>query len=202
MDKGRPFRVPQSTDRRAVNRPEPAHRPPEEPRAASNVPPPQQPASHAAARAGVPPVSKKDDKPTKRFKWLIVAGVIVVIAVAGFFAWSKMQNAGTAIDGSKYQAVFFTNGQVYFGKLHSFNGEYMKLTDIYYLQTQGNQGAQTANTQQTTKGDAQQTLIKLGDEIHGPEDEMIISKKQMLFYENLKDDGKVAQSIEKFKSSK
>lgn len=42
-------------------------------------------------------------------------------------------------------------------------------------------------------------LIKLGDEIHGPEDEMILSKDQVLFYENLKTDGKVAQSIEKYK---
>ena len=42
---------------------------------------------------------------------------------------------------------------------------------------------------------------KLGQEIHGPEDEMIISKDHVLFYENLKSDGKVSQSIEQYKKA-
>lgn len=115
--------------------------------------------------------------------------------------WSKMQNTAVAIDGSKYQAVFFTNGQVYFGKLQSANSDYLKLTDIYYLQTQGEQASDSQNPQQSTNAQKDVQLIKLGDEIHGPEDAMVISKDQVLFYENLKSDGKVAQSIAQFKSA-
>jgi len=113
-----------------------------------------------------------------------------------------MSAGTTGIDGGKYQAVFFANGQVYFGKLQVFNGGYLKLTDIYYLQSQSS--GDSSNPQATSKDQAAGSnvqLIKLGDEIHGPEDEMIISKDQVLFYENLKADGKVAQSIKKFKDS-
>jgi ABC-type Zn uptake system ZnuABC Zn-binding protein ZnuA len=45
-------------------------------------------------------------------------------------------------------------------------------------------------------------LIKLGSEVHGPEDAMMIAKAQVLFYENLKPDGKVAQSISKYTGAK
>ena len=105
----------------------------------------------------------------------------------------------TAIDASKYQAVFFTNGQVYFGKLHAFNSDYMKLTDVFYLQTK-EAASGSENPQQTAKNSSNDVqLVKLGNEIHGPADEMIISKDQMLFFENLKSDGKVTNSIGQYK---
>jgi hypothetical protein len=132
----------------------------------------------------------------------IIAVIIIILGIAGWFTWSNMQSAGTAIDSSKYQAVFFTNGQVYFGKLKPFNNDYMQLTDIYYLQTQTADEADSKNPQKTSTDQNDVQLIKLGDEIHGPEDQMILSKDQVLFYENLKPDSKVAQSIEKYKISK
>lgn len=155
-------------------------------------------------RAATPRHAVKEEKSWKRFLLPAIA-IIVTIGIAGWFAWSSMQNSGTAIDGSKYQAVFFTNGQVYFGKLHAFSNGHMKLTDVYYLQSQQSGDGSNSKNPQATSADQNQNnvqLIKLGDEIHGPEDEMIISEDQMLFYENLKPDGKVAQSIEKFKGSK
>lgn len=129
---------------------------------------------------------------------VIVAAVLVVL---GWFLWSRSQSTGVAIDSSKYQAVFFTNGQVYFGKLHPAKNGYMKLTDVYYLQTQNGaaEGSENPQTAAADQGNVQ--LIKLGEEIHGPEDAMIIAKEQVLFYENLKTDGKVTQSIEKHKST-
>lgn len=99
-----------------------------------------------------------------------------------------------AIDKDKYQAVFLTNGQVYFGKLKNISGDYLVLTDIYYLQTNG--GGTTDAEATTTETQAQ--LVKLGNELHGPEDEMQINNQQVLFWENLKTDGKVAEAIEKY----
>lgn len=152
------------------------------------------------------PASHPAEPGSSKKKWFVVGGSIaVLLVVAGLVAWLLMgRSATTAIDSSKYQAVFFTNGQVYFGKLQAFNTEYMKLTDIYYLQSQQSGTEQgSKNPQQTTTSDQSNVqLIKLGDEIHGPQDEMILSKDQVLFYENLKSDGKVSQSIEKHKSSK
>jgi hypothetical protein len=124
--------------------------------------------------------------------------VVLLVAAAGWWAMTNVVSSG-GIDTSKYQAVFFTNGQVYFGKLHDFNNDYLKLSDVYYLQATQ---ADSKNPQKT--GDQQTNnvqLIKLGQEIHGPQDEMIVAKNQVLFYENLKSDGKVSQSIDQYKKS-
>lgn len=188
MDQG--FRAPRPPQR-SVNHP--ASRPVEEPQPVAPEPKP-------VHRAATPHHAPKKVGVFKRLKWpLIVTAVVLVLIIGGILAWSRAQAAGVAIDSSKYQAVFFTNGQVYFGKLHAFNDEYMKLSNIYYLQTQAGGETDPENPQKTTTDQSNVQLIKLGDELHGPEDEMVISKQQVLFYENLKSDGKVAQSIAQFK---
>lgn len=189
-----------SGDRRVINRAgsqEPAPRQQEQPQPVADEP-------RVAHRV---PASYRDEKEPKKSNrlilWIAAAVVIILLAVGGWWAWSAShtQNGATAIDSSKYQAVFFTNGQVYFGKLQAFNSDYLKLTDIFYLQTQSSD-SNSSNPQKTTSDqNSNVQLIKLGDEIHGPEDEMILSKQQVLFYENLKSDGKVAQSIEKYKQA-
>ncbi len=189
MDDG-PFRTPQPAGRRTDNEPGSAEQPKQH---------------HAESKPVHRSITRNSFSEKKSYKKLYVgiaaSLVVVALVVAGFFVVGKIAQSGTAIDGSKYQAVFFTNGQVYFGKLQNFNGEYMKLTDVYYLQTPTTEGSDDSKKlQDTTTEQNSSTLIKLGDEIHGPEDEMIISKDQVLFYENLKKDGKVSQSIEKFKN--
>lgn len=191
MDGG-PFRAQQPADRRVISRPE--RRQPEEPQQVA-VEPPKPVAVHhtGTARAAV-----KEKKSFKRFLWPIVAVIVILVAIGGWFAWSNANGGAVAIDSSKYQAVFFSNGQVYFGKLHAAKGGYMKLTDIYYLQSQQSSTEKDSNNPQQASSDQTNVqLVKLGNEIHGPEDEMVISKDQVLFYENLKPDGKVAQSIQK-----
>jgi hypothetical protein len=126
----------------------------------------------------------------------IATGFVVALALlvlGGLFLYRS--STGSNIDGAKYQAVFFTNGQVYFGKLRPLNSEYMKLTDIYYLQAK----TDSSNPQKTDDSGANVQLIKLGNEIHGPDDEMIISKSQILFFENLKSNSKVSKSIDKYR---
>lgn len=147
------------------------------------------------------PADKKQPK-----RPLVIVGIAVAVAlVAGWFAWGAVQNSATAIDGSRYQAVFFTDGQVYFGKLSSLNDNYMKLRDIYYLQAPASEVQETEGTnspQRSTNSSSNNVqLIKLGEEVHGPDDEMVISRDQILFYENLKTDGKVSKSIEQHKES-
>lgn len=130
-----------------------------------------------------------------KLKQFVIAGVLAVAVVAlvvcGLLFYKS--GPGAAIDGSKYQAIFFTNGQVYFGKLKIMNGSYMKLTNVYYLQATK---SSDKNPQQTSQDGVE--LVKLGSEVHGPEDEMMISKDQVLFFENLKKDGKVSASIEQY----
>lgn len=199
MDGG-PFRATRPTGSRASGAPEPAQRQVavdpqptyDEPKAAHRS---VSPRNHAA---------QEDRSSKKLIVWIVVAFLVVVLAAAGWFVWSSSRsNTLVAIDSSKYQAVFFTNGQVYFGKLQAANDGYIKMTDIYYLQSQqtSQSEADSNNPQQASTAQNNVQLIKLGEEVHGPEDEMVISRDQVLFYENLKADGKVAQSIEKHKSS-
>ncbi|HET8884527.1 MAG TPA: hypothetical protein VFM68_03585 [Candidatus Saccharimonadales bacterium] len=162
---------------------------------------------HAASGApkGQRPHNGKQKKDKMKPIALAVAGLLLVavIVLSGWFLYRSSINA--YIDDNKYQAVFFTNGQVYFGKLDKLNGGYFKLTDIFYLQAQPDESGDTSegstNPQETAN---QQTpdvqLIKLGSEVHGPTDEMIMSKEQILFFENLKADGNVSETIEKYQN--
>lgn len=194
MDGG-PFRSPQPAERRVPSRSEQPARQPE----LAAQPAKEEP--RTSYRQEVPSFATEKKRPFKRIILpIIIAVVLIAATVAGISFWNKA-NSGLAIDSNKYQAVFFTNGQVYFGKLQASGNDYLKLTDIFYLQAQSTEDGDTdANPQATSSDQNNVQLIKLGNEVHGPEDQMIISKEQVLFYENLKADGKVAQSIEKYKA--
>jgi len=206
---GSPFRVPSPADRRVTSRqPEPTPVRPEptpDPDLDFDLRDPEPPRSESRRAAAHRPAAshhaEKAKRPPLRFRLPIIIASLLLVAALGWAVWSGTQGGATGIDRSKYQAVFFTNGQVYFGKLSSANKDYMKLTDIYYLQAKATSESESENPQETTTNQNDVQLIKLGDEIHGPEDEMIISKEQVLFYENIKEDGKVAQSIEQYKKA-
>lgn len=129
----------------------------------------------------------------------VIISVVAVLGVAGIVLAGLFLYKGSAsasIDGSKYQAVFLTSGQVYFGKLKNFGSTYASLTDVFYIQATSAEGSENPQNASTDVTDLQ--LIKLGSEVHGPEDEMLIGREQILFVENLKADGKVSSSIKEY----
>ena len=87
-------------------------------------------------------------------------------------------------------------GQVYFGHLKSANRDYLVLSDIYYLRV--SQQLQPSSQQPQTSIN----LVKLGDEIHGPEDTMYIPKGQVIFWESMKADSAVVKVISEEKAQK
>lgn len=135
--------------------------------------------------------------------WILLAAVIIVIGVVGFIFRDKLFS--TQAPSGKLQAVFLTNGQVYFGKLTETGGRYATLQNIYYLQvtpvlqtkTEGQPGSQATSQQQQQQ---QLSLVKLGNEMHGPVDKMSINRDQILFIEDLKDDGRVVQAIKEYEA--
>jgi len=146
---------------------------------------------------------KGSDQKTRKPLMLVIAILAIIVLVGGsWFAWMKMAGGDSGVKSDKYQAVFLTNGQVYFGKVSDVNGGYVKLSDIYYLQVQQSVQPDGSNsTDQNANNDKSQvSLAKLGSELHGPEDNMYISRQQVLFWENLKSDGKVVQAINSYKS--
>lgn len=142
--------------------------------------------------------------------WIILVVVVVVLIVLGVLFRDKLfgaSGASTAASGtsSGYQAVFLTNGQVYFGKLAYADSDYPVLTDIYYLQVVQPplQGQQTAGQAAPAASAAQPqiSLVKLGNELHGPVDEMHIARAQILFYEDMKTDSQVYKAIQSYKAN-
>lgn len=140
----------------------------------------------------VQPTRRSKRRPSKGKLAMIILALLVLISTIFFFQFTRSTSA--VIDGSKYQAVFFTNGNVYFGKLSPFNGEYMRLETVYYPQTQTS-GEESQSAQQSINQNSNVTLIKLSDAIHGAEDEMMIKKDQIQFFQNLRDDSRVSQLI-------
>jgi len=154
-------------------------------------------ASHASGRPTAPKSSPADTMTKRVLMYLLIIVALLGIAtlvLKVFLVHPTSQDIKT----NEYQALFLTNGQVYFGKLTRTDNNYVELTDIFYLQTQAAQpaaGANSASTQQSL------SLAKLGNELHGPEDAMFVAKDQVLFWENLKDSGKVVQAIKAYQAS-
>jgi len=129
-------------------------------------------------------------KPTSRI-WIILIALAIVVALgSGYFIKKKFFTNQT----QKRQAVFLTNGQVYFGYISNSEDQIVQLKDIYYLKTK-------TDLQSTAVDESKKvSLIKLGSELHGPEDVMYINRDQILFFEDMKDSSKIIDAINKFSS--
>lgn len=199
---GDPYRTPQPADRRVINRSGQAayqQRADEQPQLTNDESPKMVPRSSSAGRSSVP--EKHSSK--KGLWWTLGLIGLVLLLLAGWFVWSSSsKGADAGIDSSKYQAVFLTNGQIYFGDLHAYNDEYLRLTTGYYPQAKTTDAENSEKTTSPTANASGIQLIRLGDEVYGPENEIFISKKQILHYENLKPDSKVSQLIQQNEKSK
>lgn len=146
---------------------------------------------------GVRPISSSETKKFNSGKWMI-GFFLVLIAIGGIWYFSQRGSPSApsgssdeqgAILSGEYQAVFLDNGQVYFGKLEKTRDAFYILTDVFYLQS--NIAVEQASNL---------SLTKLGSEAHGPEDRMQINAEHILFIEDMKNDSKVVQAIEDYKS--
>lgn len=126
--------------------------------------------------------------PTRRRLWIwILLGILILLALLKF-------SGAPPFGRNVYQAVFLDNGQVYFGKLRRF-GDYPVLKDVYYLQI-------TQQLQGSANDASNVNLVKLGNELHGPTDQMRINRQSILFIEDLKPDSQVVQAIERMKTGR
>ncbi len=127
------------------------------------------------------------------FKFVFI--VLILALIGGSVYWFFLRTPKM----SDYSAVFLSNGQVYFGKLKRSPGGATVLTDVYYLILRRPLQQQTSQATPSAQQQPEYTLVKLGKEMHGPEDEMKINDRHILFIEGLKQDGKVVQAIKQFK---
>lgn len=142
--------------------------------------------------------------------WIILAVIILLVIVGAVLFRDKLfpsqggEKNGEAMKEetlSGYQAVFLTNGQVYFGKLSDVSAAYATLKDIYYLQVTQPPLQGSAQEGQQQQAQPQLSLVKLGQELHGPVDEMKINRDQILFFEDIKEDGRVMQAVREYQKN-
>lgn len=129
----------------------------------------------------------------KKWFWLGIILAVLLIFFGSFWGYrwySAHKNLRLR------QAVFLTNGQVYFGNISNEKEQIVKLNNIYYLKTQDSLQPNT-----DTSNNKKISLVKLGNELHGPTDEMRINRDQILFIENIRSDSKINQAIEKYSQS-
>lgn len=127
---------------------------------------------------------------------VLVAALVVLVGASAYAYQEGVPPFGPSAD--TWHGVFLTNGQAYFGHLHSPPGEYATLREVYYvLATQ----IQTQDPKEAAAG-PQLTLQRLGAEIHGPRQEMRIPKTAILFVEELRSDSKLVEAIKLQKGGK
>lgn len=123
--------------------------------------------------------------------WVLV---VLIVLVLGAGAWFGYQNNWWRTVPAGYQAVFLSDGQVYFGRIVRETGSTIVLQDIYYLKNPG-----PLQAGRVGEAPPELAMVKLGNEVHGPQDEMRINREHVLFTETLKQDSKVVQAIEQYK---
>lgn len=118
--------------------------------------------------------------------------VVIIGVLAALVISDNNSKESNLVDKTKFQAVFLNNGQVYFGNIADLTEDFLSVGNIYYLRV--NQQVQPG--QQASQNDV--SLVKLGCELHGPQDSMVINRDQVTFWENLKDDGQVTKAIAEY----
>lgn len=150
--------------------------------------------------------NKKNDKKVdfgKLTSILMLIGIVVLVSALVIGMVFGKGSSGPAeeelILDDRYQAVFLDSqdGQVYFGRLEVYNHHLYRLSDIYYVRVEQPIQPEGADQQQ----EPNISLAKLGNELHGPEDTMFISRDKVLYWENLKNDGQVVTAITEFKAN-
>lgn len=122
----------------------------------------------------------------------VLAITAVVVSVAGL-VWLVQQIYQAnlqRIDTSKYQIVYLVNGQAYFGKLQNTSGDFLVVKSAYIAQS-----VEATNIESDDKTANQTTLLKVTDQVYGPQDSIAIKSSQVAFWQNLRDDSKVVQAI-------
>lgn len=150
------------------------------------------PLSYGSAPRSAMPFGAPPKRAVGRFFVSIVLIVVFGFLASTFFSSGFLFRSGfPPVSGDRWQAVFFSNGQVYFGHLREVTREYAELRDIFYLRA-------ATPLQQGSEAASELSLVKLGAELHGPEDVMYVPKDTITFWENLREDSRVVQAIANF----
>ena len=117
---------------------------------------------------------------------IAIVGFVLLFAIVRWWDFA-LPNLGAA----RYQAVFLSNGQTYFGRYIDRIGPYVKIEDAFYIQQ-----TPTA-TEDQPQLPPESRLIRRGSELHQPLPSVLIPRSAILFIEDLRSDSAVGQFMTK-----
>jgi hypothetical protein len=143
----------------------------------------------AAPQARSEPNVRNNQK--RHHKPIIIGMISIVVLALGAWAAYTWLGVGSPIHTNEYQAVYTTDGKAYFGKISNLSGTYLQLDDVYYFKSASPPQGGSSTAQATSP-----QLVQLGQEIHKPHNTMYIKSSQVIWWENIQNDGKVTQAIQ------
>lgn len=114
--------------------------------------------------------------------------VLAALILVGTFFLVDWWDFAMPSGGARYQAVFLSNGQTYFGHFIDRLGPYAKIDNAFYIQQIPSQDEQTP---------AESKIVRRGTELHQPTAFVLVPKSSILFTEDLRDDSPVAQFMDR-----
>jgi hypothetical protein len=110
---------------------------------------------------------------------------LVIIAIAlTILTWQSVRRQHVPDTGTAWQSVALINGQLFFGRLDSADGDFVALRDVFYVQTRQNPDTRAVAN----------ILVKRGAEPHQP-DRMLINRSQVLLIEPVKAGSQIAKLV-------
>lgn len=126
---------------------------------------------------------------TITWRRLVAAALLVALAaLAGYGGYDLLRPAPAAtpgIDKAKFQAVVLASGVVYFGHLRVADDEFFVLRDAFFIQEV-----------KKASGEPERRVLPLTQEVHGPENSMLIPRDKVISVENLRPDSPVVKAAQ------
>lgn len=117
--------------------------------------------------------------------------IALLIAGLSYVAASWWDFTVPSLGEARYQAVFLTNGQAYFGHFRDRIGPYARVDDAYYIQTQ--EGETSADGTAQPPGSK---LVRRGVELHAPRQPFYVAKSAIVFVEDVGSASEIAKFMD------
>lgn len=150
--------------------------------------------------------TKQTQGTEKKIVKRIFLGVFVFMIIVALDANYKFTSAfrNDIQTQSKWQAVFLSNDQVYFGHLSQYGLNYWRLDNAHYIKVTKvpvapavpqDPKAKTSPQDQQPQFENRTSLVKLSDDMHQPEDVLYIPKEHILFWQDLQNSSSIVQTL-------
>lgn len=136
-------------------------------------------------------------RPVRILAIILAISIAANLALAGVLILSRTtapKAAAETFNGNSWYGVFINNNEAFVGHITGADSQNITMKDIYYLTLE----ARDANGNTITNPTAAQFkpfIKKLGQEVYGPKDVIQISRQNVRYYSELRDDSDVVKAI-------